>query len=93
MQVKIFKVGEDFIIGQVGDQAGEGNVKIIKPLFILMTQQGLRLADVLTVLTDEDSLILAKSKITYTLEPAKEVYEGYKQTISPIELPTSKLIH
>ncbi len=95
METRIFKIGEDFIIGQVGDQAGEGRVKILHPLLVLVTDKGAHLLNFFAILTDDTELVVEKTKISFDVNAAEEILEVYNKALkkSPIVELSKKLVY
>jgi hypothetical protein len=84
LSVKVFKIGEDFICGKLGTEAGEGNVKIINPLYLVLTDSGPKLLDVHHVMTDEKQIVVKEHNIAYSSKANSKVEEAYNKAISPI---------
>jgi hypothetical protein len=93
MKITIVKLGDDFIVGEVLQGAGTGRLKLRRPMFIFMTQQGPKIGDILSLLTDDEELVLSENQISYRLNPNDAVAQAY-QAVFPdtIVQPSKKLI-
>lgn len=89
--IKIVRISSgDVIIGDC--ESNDSSIKIKNPAFIVPTQNGFVIADMVGLFSDDKEITISDSQILYQLNPAPELEDKYKEQLSGIKLPPKKLI-
>jgi hypothetical protein len=69
-----------------------GNSTLKNPLYLVITEQGPKLIDMMNIFTEDKELYVDDAHLLHVLTPTRQIEEGYQRAQSPIVQPKKTLL-